>query len=108
MEDSKELSSRNFHSKGTSRHLGKNASKEEEKNKFVHPKELSESLIEEVANRIGRARMHIPTNRAIEAMTGISKSPFASWIMQELKPKKLCPQVLDKFNGKADPITHLL
>ena len=47
-------------------------------------------------------------DKATKAMREISKSPFASWIIQEMKPKEFNPPVLDKFDGKVDPITHLL
>ena len=67
MEDSTKSSSRTVYNKRNSRHPAKNALKEEEKKKVVHPEELSERLIEEVASRIGRARVHSLINRAIEA-----------------------------------------
>lgn len=40
----------------------------------------------------------------MEAFKGISKSPFALWIVKEVKSKP----VLDKFDGKFDPVSHLL
>ena len=47
-------------------------------------------------------------DKAVEAMREISKSPFALWIMIEVKPKRFSPPVLDKFNEKFDPVSHLL
>ena len=42
---------------------------------------LSEILIEEATKRIGRVSTNSLMDKDMEAMRGISKSPFASWIM---------------------------
>ena len=47
-------------------------------------------------------------DKAEESMRGISKSPFAQWIVREVKPKCFSPPMLEKFQGKFDPISHLL
>ena len=49
-----------------------------------------------------------PMDKAMEEMREISKSPFASWIIREVKPKEFNPPILDNFDKKADPIAHLL
>ena len=42
------------------------------------------------------------------AIRGMSNSPFAEWIEEELKPKDFTPLTFDKFSGKTDPISHLM
>ena len=66
-------------------------------------KELSERLIKDVAKRIGKAPTDSLTEKALEAMRGISKSSFTLWIVQEFNPP-----ILEKFDGKTNLITHLL
>ena len=56
---------------------------------------------------MGRIPAGSPEDKAEEAMRGISKSPFAQWIVEEVKPKTFNAPVLDKFQGKTDPISHL-
>ena len=41
-------------------------------------------------------------------MKGIKTSPFASWIDKEEKPKYFNPPVLEKYEGKGDPMSHML
>ena len=41
-------------------------------------------------------------------MRGISKSPFAQWIMREVKPKTFNPPMFEKLEGKFNLISHLL
>ena len=65
-------------------------------------------MIEEVVRRVGRVSTGSPMDKAEEAMRGISKSPFAQWIVIEVKPKRFNPPMLEKFQGKSDPISHLL
>ena len=104
-----ESSSRMVHTRKTSHHLGTNALREgNEKKKIANNEELSERLIEEVARRIGGARINSPIDQTVETMRGISKSSFASWIAQEVKPKKFSPLILDMFDRMTDPITHFL
>ena len=47
-------------------------------------------------------------DKAEEAMRGISRLPFAQWIVKEVKPKSFNPPMLEKFQGKFDPVSHLL
>ena len=61
--------------------------------------ELSERLIEEVAKRIERASSNSLMEKALEAMRGISKFPFTSWIIQEVKPREFNPPILENFDG---------
>ena len=82
--------------------------KEKEAEKAIKPIELNEKMIEEVVRRIGKIPTGSPMDKAEEAMRGISKSPFAQWIVREVKPKSLNPPMLEKFQGKSDPISHLL
>ena len=55
--------------------------KTEERKKTIGLGELSERLIEKVAKRIKRGLENSPMDKAMEVMKGISKSPFASWII---------------------------
>ncbi len=57
---------------------------------------------------MGRIPTGSPIDKAEEAMRGISKSPFAQWIVTEIKPRSFNPPMLEKFQGKSDPIFHLL
>ena len=70
--------------------------------------ELSKRLIEEVAKRIEIVSTNSQMDKATKLMKGIFKSPFALWIMQEVKPKEFNPLALEKFNGKSELVTHLL
>ena len=65
-------------------------------------------MIEEVVRRIGRVSIGSSIDKAEKAMRGISKSTFAQWIMREVKPKGFNPPMLEKFQGKSNPISHLL
>ena len=82
--------------------------KTEERWKTFRSEELSERIIEEVVKRIKRVPTNSLTDKALEVMRGISKSPFALWIVQEVKPKEFNPSALEKFNGKSDLVAHLL
>ena len=42
------------------------------------------------------------------AIRGMSRLPFVEWIEEEIKPKDFTPPIFDKFNGKTDPISHLM
>ena len=75
---------------------------------MINQIELNEKMIEEVVQRVGRIPTVSLEDKAEEAMRGISKSPFAQWIMREVKPKTFNPPMLEKFQGKSDPISHLL
>ena len=66
--------------------------------KFV-AEDLEERLIAEVAKRVGGVRGYYPTNRAVDAMEGIVKTPFASEIEREERPKDFNPPALDKYEG---------
>ena len=96
--------------KRTNRNEEKNPAKqkEEEKKKVINEIKLGEKMIEEVIRRMGRIPAGSPEDKAEKAMRGISKSPFAQWIVEEVKPKTFNAPVLDKFQGKTDPISHLL
>ena len=72
-----ESSSRTTQSKKISMHPGKSILKEEDKKKAIDQGDISKRLIKEVAKKIRRAGAHDLTNRAVEAMRGFSKSPFA-------------------------------
>ena len=82
--------------------------KEEEAEKAVNQIELNEKMIEEVVQRIGRIPTGSPMDKAEEAMRGISRSPFAQWIVREVKPNFFNPPMLETFQGKSDPISNLL
>ena len=82
--------------------------KEAEKKRVVNEIKMNEKMIEEVIRRMGRIPAGSPEDKAEEAMRGISKSPFAQWIVEEVKPKTFNAPMLDKFQGKTDPISHLL
>ena len=60
---------------------------------------MNEKMIEEVVRRVGRIPMGSPKDKAEEALRGISKSPFAQWIMREVKPRSFNPFMLEKFQG---------
>ena len=47
-------------------------------------------------------------DKAKEAMRGISRSPFTQWIMKEVKLKRFNTPMLEKFQEKSDPVSHLL
>ena len=61
--------------------MEKNYPKTEEKKKAIGSKELRERDIEEATKRIGRFSTNSSMDKALEAMKGISKSPFTSWII---------------------------
>ena len=82
--------------------------KEEERKRVTNEIKLNEKMIEEVVWKMGRIPAGSPEDKAEEAMRGISKSPFAQWIVEEVKPKTFNAPMLDKFQGKTDPISHLL
>ena len=103
-----ESSSKNVNSRKTLRYVEKNYQRQKEEKKVISSKDLSKRLIEEVAKRIGRFSTNNSIDKALEAIRGISKSPFTSWIIQEVKPKEFNPPILDKFDRKADPVAHLL
>ena len=94
----------------TNRHEERNNSKrkEKEKEKAINLMELNEKMIEEVIQRVGKIPMNSPMNKAEEAMRGISTSLFAQWIVRKVKLKSFNPPMLEKFQGKFDPISHLL
>ena len=75
---------------------------------MINQIKLNEKMIEEVVQRVGRIPTGSPEDKAEEAMRGISKSPFTQWIMRKVKPKTFNPPMLEKFQGKSDPISHLL
>ena len=97
-------------SKKANRHEEMNNSKrnEKEKEKAVNLMELKKKIIEEVVRRVGRVLTNSPMDKAEKAMRGISKSSVAQWIMKEVKPKNFNPPMLEKFQGKSYPISHLL
>ena len=101
-------SSKIVNSRRIVRHVEKNYQKIEEKKKVIDLEELSKRFIKEVDQRIGRFSANSPTDKAMETMKGISKSPFTSWIVREVKPKEFGPSTLDKFDGKENPAAHLL
>ena len=76
--------------------------------KTVNLTELNEKLIEEVVKRVGRFSTNSLMDKAEEAMKGISRSLFAQWIVKEVKPRNFNPPMLEKFQGKSDPVSHLL
>ena len=82
--------------------------KEKEKEKAVNLMELNEKIIEEVVRRVGKIPTNKPMDKAKKAMRGISKSPFTQWIVKEVKLKNFNPPMLEKFQEKSDPISHLL
>lgn len=41
-------------------------------------------------------------------MKGIIKSPFAHWIEKEERPRDFNPLILENYEGKGDPMAHLL
>ena len=41
-------------------------------------------------------------------MRGITRSPFANWIEKEEKTKDFNPHMLEKYEGKGDPMAYLL
>ena len=43
-----------------------------------------------------------------EAMRGFSRSPFTQWILKKVKPRNFNPPMLEKLQGKSDPISYLL
>ena len=106
--DFAESHSRNVNIKKTLQHSEKNVQKAEGKKKAVSLGELSKRFVEKVTKRIRRGSTHSPTDRALKVMKGISKSPFVSWIIREVKPRELNSPILDKFDEKMDPITHFL
>ena len=80
----------------------------EKAGKVINEIKLNEKMIEEVIRKMGRIPAGSLEDKAEEAMRGISKSPFAQWIVEEVKPKTFNAPMLDKFQGKTDPISHLL
>ena len=107
-EDLVASSSRTISSRKIVRHPEKSNLKEEGKKKPMNLAELSKRFIKEVGRRIGRVSTNSPMDKALEAMRRILKSPFAPCKMKEVKPKRFSPPVLDKFNEKFDPVSHLL
>ena len=97
-------------SKATGRSEGKSLAKhkEEERKRVINEVKLNEKMIEEVIQRVGRIPAGSLEDKAEEAMRGISKSPFAQWIVGEVKPKTFNAPMREKFQGKTDPISHLL
>ena len=69
---------------------------------------MNEKMIKEVVRKIGRVSIGSPIDKVEEATRGISKSPFTQWIVREVKPKGFNLPMLEKFQGKSDPISHLL
>ena len=59
--------------------------------------ELNEKIIKEVVRRVGRILTNSLMDKAEEAMKGISKSPFAQWIMKEVKPRNFNLPMLEKL-----------
>ena len=55
---------------------------EKEKEKVENLIELNETIIEEVVRRVERISTNSPMDKIEEAMRGISKSPFAQWIVK--------------------------
>ena len=86
-------------SKGIDQSEGKNLAKhkEEERKRVINEVKLNEKMIEEVVQRVGRIPAGSPEDKAEEAIRGISKSPFAQWIVGEVKPKTFNAPMLDKF-----------
>ena len=70
--------------------------------------ELNEKMIEEVVRRVGKILTGNLMDKAKEAMRGISRSPFTQWIMKEVKLKRFNTPMLEKFQEKSDPVSHLL
>ena len=69
---------------------------------------LDEQLIEEVAKQVGEVWGFYLTDKATAAMEGIVKTPFATWIKKEERPKDFNSPALEKFEGNGDPMAHLL
>ena len=69
---------------------------------------LDERLIEEVAKRIREVHGFYSTDRAAVVMQGIVKTPFAPLIEKEERPKDFNPPAMEKYEGKGDPMFHLL
>ena len=88
--------------------MEKNYPKTEEKKKAIGSKELREIDIEEATKRIGRFSTNSLTNKALEAMKGLSKSLFTLWIIQKFKSKEFSPPTLETFDKNADPVAHKL
>lgn len=61
-----------------------------------------------MAKRVGGMRALYPTDQAAAAMKGIIKSPFVLWIEKEERPKDFKLPELERYDGKGDPIAHLL
>ena len=47
-------------------------------------------------------------DREAVAMEGIVKTPFTPEIEKEKRPKDFNPPAMEKYEGKGDPIAHLL
>ena len=69
---------------------------------------LDEKLIEEVAKRVGEVWGFYSTDRATAAIEGIVKTPFTPWIEKEERLKDFNPLAMEKYEGKGDPMAHLL
>ena len=47
-------------------------------------------------------------DRSAAVMEGIVKTPFIPEIEKEEKPKDFSPLTMEKYEGKRDPMAHLL
>ena len=65
-------------------------------------------MIEEVVRRVGRILAGSSMDKAEEAMRGILKSLFVEWIVRKVKLRSFNPPMLEKFQGRSDPISYLL
>ena len=77
-EDSTKSRLRTVNNRNTLQRPKKSIQRTEGKKKAVSSGELSKRLIEEGARKIERNLMYSPVDRALKAMKGISKSPFAT------------------------------
>ena len=52
--------------------------------------------------------MFYPIDQVVATMKGIIKSPFTLWVEKEERLKDFNPLVLDRYEGRRDPMAHLL
>ena len=60
-----------------------------------------------MAKQVGEVRGFYPIDRAVTVMEEIFKTPLAPWIEKEERHKDFNPPVMEKYEGKGDPMAHL-
>ena len=56
----------------------------------------------------GYSQFTNPLDLAMMATRGVNRSPFTEWIIEEPKPKDFVVPTFKQFDGKSDPVDHIL